>query len=334
MKKSFTTLAILLLVIVLCLNSCNVLNVFDVHTVTLTGNRDQLSQPLAPFYKVGEVVQIKLHKVICAGVYVYLNNERLSSSGYDEKYVFYEFEMPAEDVTVHLTFDPFYGREKYSFDELLYWVEYLETGVGEVPINGVSLTIDNHSDEASFIEKRFSTKAEVIDSFKAITKQPLIKVDAKETCITDTSITYTFYCANNPYKGKWVGDLNFEDNFFSHRYNETSLPQPFRFEDSNYVLPTIDDPDYVTYSFRREYKITYVKKYGDDSVSIRYDYMEAVDFVPYEGSEIDIEPCFYIDNKYGRINILNATVFELNGKYYEVVSGPWAYTYLNLDSMK
>ena len=336
MKKSFISLIIILLVTILCLSSCNIseiINKFDAYRVTVTGETEHLGQPLLPFYKAGDTVEIKVDIIIDAEISVYVNNEKLSSIGYDKDYNLYEFEIPNEDVTVHLTFDPFYGRENYTFEELLYWVKRLETGIGEVPINGVSLIINNYSDETSFIEKRYSEKQEDIDKIKAITKQPLIKVDDTDVGDTEIFLTYTFYCKDNPYTGDWVGDLEFENGFFSHLYNETSFPQSFRFENSDYVLPAIEDPDYVTYSFRREPRIIYVKKYDDDSYSERYDYMTYVEFVSYEGPELDIEPEYYFDNKCGRINLLTSTVFELNGEYYEIVSGgsSWAYNRLNLE---
>lgn len=337
MKRSFISLIILLLVFIICFNSCDISEVtsaFDVYRVTVTGETDYLGQSLLPFYKAGDTVEIKVHTIHDAEISVYVNNERLSSTGYDNDYNFFEFVMPNEDVTVYLTFDPFYGKENYTFDELLYWVENLETGIGGVPINGVSVTINNFSDETSFIEKRYSQKQQDIDSFKAITDQPLVKSDYEVLVETNCAFTYTFYCNDNPYTGDWVGDLEFADNFFSHFYNLTSYPQPFKFENPNYTLPTIENPDYVTYSFRREPRVIYVEKYNVDSFSERYDHMMYVEFVPYEGPALDIEAEFYFDTKCGRVNLLNDTVFELNGKYYEIVSGQssWAYTILNLEN--
>lgn len=337
MKKSFVSIVMLLLITVICLNSCNassLANAFDLHKVTVTGGTNHLGHPISPYYKSGEIVQLKVHKITCAGFFVYLNNNILSSSGYDEKYVFYEFEMPDEDVTIHLTFDPFYGRDKYSFDELIYWFKFLDNSIYNVSVGRVSMKINNYSDETSFIETRYSTKQVDIDNFKRISDQPLIKSSYEEMGDTDIYTTYLFYENDGTDNMRWLGELNFKDNFFSHFYNETSSPQPFRFEDPNYVLPTIEDPDYVTYSFRRENGITYVKKYEDESFSLRYDYMTDVEFVPYEGEIIDIKPVFYIDSKCGRINLLNADVFELNGEYYEVVSGSWVYSNLKLGSKK
>ena len=335
MKRIFISLITILLVAVLCLNSCDISEItsnFDVYQVTVTGETEYLGQPVLPFYKAGDIVEIKVPKICDAEISVYVNDVKLSGVEYDIDYNLFKFEMPSEDVTVHLTFDSFYGRTDFSFGELLYWVKNLETGIGGVPINGVSLTINNFADETSFIEKRYSEKQEDIDNFKAITNQPLVKADYSDLGDVDNYFTYSFYCNDNPYTGDWVGDLEFEDSFFSFLYNLTSYPQPFRFEDADYALPTIENPDYITYSFRREPRIIYVEKYNDDSFSERYDYMTYVEFVPYEGPTLDIEPEFYFDTKCGRVNLLNSTVFELNGEYYEIVSGEssWAYSKLNL----
>jgi len=331
MKKTFTSLAILLLIVVLCLTSCDissVTNMLDVYSVTVTGSTDHLGQQLLPFYKAGDTVQIKLHNITCAGLYVYLDNGTLSYVGYDDKYTYYEFEMPKEDVTVHITFDPFYGRDNYTFDELIYWIEFIDNSIYNKTVNGVSLTINDYSDETSFVETRYSVKQVDIDNFKAIFDQSLIKVDYEEVVDTDVYTTYSFYEDGDEFYRGALGDLNFRDDFFSHLYNETSSPQPFRFEDPDFVLPTIEDPDYVTYSFKRENGIIYIKKYDDESYSSRYDYMSFVAFIPYDREVPDVTPVFYIDSKCGRINLINETIFELNGEYYEVISGSWAYNYV------
>lgn len=334
MKKSVVSLITLLLVTIICLSSCDVseiANSFDVYQVTVTGSKNYLGEPLLPYYRAGDTVEIKVPKICDAEIYVYVNNEKLSGIEYDRDYNLFEFEMPNEDVTVHLTFDPFYGRENYTFDELLYWIKYLGDDV--YTINSVALVIDNFSDETSFIERRYSEKQEDIEKIKAITEQPLIKVDDSEVGDTAGFMTYNLYRNADPFMGEQFAEMNFEDNFFSHFYNMTSFPQPFRFEDPDFVLPTIDDPDYLTYSFRREPRNIYVKKYDDDSFSERYDHMTYVEFVPYEGEELNIEPRFYFDTKCGRVNLLNEKVFELNGKYYEIVSGEssWAYNKLYLE---
>ena len=339
MKKSLVSIVILLLCVILSLTSCNIssiANMLDVYTVTVTGNTSDLAEPLMPYYKAGDIVRVKAYTMNDASVHVFVNDIEVEHKPWESgmKYWIYEFVMPSENITVHITHDPFYGRENYTFDELIYWLEFIDNSIYNKTITGVSMKINDYSDEASFIETRYSTKQVDIDNFKRIADQPLIKLSYEDMGETDIYTTYTFYEGDGTDNMEWFGELDFKDSFFSHLYNETSLPQPFRFEDTGYVLPTIEDPDYVTYSFRRENRVIYVKKYGDDSFSQRYDYLSFVEFVPYEGETLDIEPVFYIDTKCGRINLLNNDVFEIKGEYYEVVSGSWAYKSLNLDSKK
>lgn len=339
MKKLLVSIVILLLCVILSLTSCNIssiANMLDVYTVTVTDNTRDLAEPLMPFYKAGDIVRVKAYTMNDASVHVFVNDREVEPKPWESgmKYWIYEFVMPSENITVHITHDPFYGRENYTFDELLYWIEFIDNSVFNKTVNGVSVRIDNYSDRTSFVETRYSAKQVDIDSFKAIFDQPLIKVGDKDIGNTGAYTTYCFYEDGELFDRGAFGELTFRDNFFSHFYNETSLPQPFRFEDIGYVLPTIEDPDYVTYSFRRENRVIYVKKYGDDSFSQRYDNLSFVEFVPYDGETINIEPVFYIDTECGRINLLNNDVFEINGEYYEVVSGSWAYKSINLDSKK
>jgi DNA helicase HerA-like ATPase len=80
--------------------------------------------------------------------------------------------------------------------------------------------------------------------------------------------------------------------------------------------------------------------YGIDReilVSKLSDYFERsnisdIEFIPYEGDTFDSNSTFYLDSRYGKINLLSSTIFELNGIYYEIVSGSeyWAYDYCRL----
>ena len=48
-----------------------------------------------------------------------------------------------------------------------------------------------------------------------------------------------------------------------------------------------------------------------------------------------MEYTFYIDSDYGRINLIDETLFEMNGVYYEIVKEAmyWAYNYCELDKL-
>lgn len=325
MKKS-VSLILLVCIISALLSGCGVLD--GIHSVTLTGATDEIEGIILPFYRAGSEVVIRTHKIFDGGLYVFVNGDEVRQEQDGSDHWVYRFTMPDEDVTVHITSDPFWGRENYTFDELLYWVKNLEEGIGGVPVNGVALTVNNYSEEASFIEKRYSEKQEDIEKIKAITNQPLVKVDHSDVGETDIFLTYTFFCKDNPYMGDQVGDLEFDNGFFSYFYNLTSYAQPFRFEDPDYALPIIEDPDYVTYSFRREPRNIYIKKYSDDSFSERYDDLTCVEFVPYEGEPIDAVAEYYLDTSHGRIDLLTPTVFEIDGRLYEIVFGEksWAYS--------
>lgn len=325
MKKS-VSLILLVCIISALLSSCGVLD--DIHSVTLTGATDEIEGIILPFYRAGSEVVIRTHKVYDGDIYVFVGDDEVRKEQDGSDHWVYRFTMPDEDVTVHITSDPFWGRENYTFDELLYWVKNLEEGIGGVPVNGVSLTVNNYADEASFIERRYSEKQEDIDKIKAIANQPLVKANDSDVGETEIFLIYTFYCNDNPYTDDRVGDMAFDNGFFSHDYNLTSFPQLFRFEDAGYTLPEIDNPDIVTYSFKNQQGIDYVKKYSDDSFSERYDDLTYVEFVPYEGEPIDAVAEYYIDTSHGRIDLLTPTVFEIDGKLYEIVFGEksWAYS--------
>ena len=92
-------------------------------------------------------------------------------------------------------------------------------------------------------------------------------------------------------------------------------------------MPTIDEPDLITYSFKYDGRSSDIKRYDDESFSIDYFSIGSVEFIPYEGEPIETNSPYYLDSGYGKINLLNSTVFELNGEYYEIISGAenWAY---------
>ena len=329
--KRFICLVLLVCMVITVFTGCE--SLFHLYRVEVTGSKNDLASPISPFCQAGKTIEIKTYSIMDASIYVFVNGEEISMSRYDSGYWYFEFVMPEENVTIHLTHDPFYGRDEYEFSELIYWAEHLKNGIGGKPISKVSVKIENYADKTAFVETRYSSKQEDIDSFIAITNQKLIKVDRDTVTDSDYRNTYTFFCEDNPYTGDWVGELIFYGEIYNHYYNETSFPQTFRFEDPDYLMPTIDDPDLVTYSFKYDGRSSDIKKYGDDAYSKAYYHIGLVEFVPYEGEEINIEPTYYLDSRYGTINLLTSTIFELNGEYYEIVSGEgyWAYNYCQLD---
>lgn len=315
MKK---ILAILLLIsIILCLLvGCN--GVGNYYGVKVTGDKDSLMQPIMPFYQSGTVVEIKAHPVTDVSLHVFVNGKEIPMSHYDSDYWGFEFVMPEENVTIHLTYDQFYGKDNYEFNDLN------SLGFMRNEVLKVSVKTTNYQEKYSFIETRYSSRQSDIDIFKAITQENLMKADNSIASNAIYGYEYAFFY-NTESQGERIDVLEFNDSFFT--WNDFSSWQAFKFEDENYVLPTIEDPDLITYSFKYDGRSSDIKRYDDESFSIDYFSIGSVEFIPYEGEPIEANSPYYLDSGYGKINLLNSTVFELNGEYYEIISGAenWAY---------
>ena len=196
-------------------------------------------------------------------------------------------------------------------------------------VDKVSIRTTNFSEKYSLIETRYSIKQEDIDNFKAIVEQKLIKANNSEASAATCGKEYSFYY-NVESQGARMDDLTFQDAFLA--WNDFSSWQAFSFEDESYVLPTIENPDLVTYSFKYDGRSSDVRKSDDSSFSIQYYQIGSVEFIPYEGEMLETDSNYYLDSGYGKINLLSPTVFELNGEYYEIISGMeyWAYNYCRL----
>lgn len=333
MRKSLT--ALLLVSLCLCfLVGCNAISVGDgngkgfrigeLYSVKVTGSKDSLMQPIMPLYRAGSVVEIKAHPATDVSLHVFVNGKEIPMSHFDSDYWGFEFVMPEESITIHLTYDQFYGREEYTFEELYPRLAYLENGVAKV-----SIKTTNHAEKYSFVETKYSFKQEDIDSLKAITDQKLVKADNGVASQATCGSEYSFYYHTASH-GEMIEVLRFNNAFFT--WNDFSSWQAFAFENKNYVLPTIADPDLVTYSFKYDGLSSDVKRYDDESFSINFFNISSVEFIPYECESIETQSPFYLNSGYGKINLLSPTVFELNGEYYEIVSGEeyWAYRYCRL----
>ena len=320
MKKLLAIL--LLLSISLCLLvSCN--GIGNYYNVKVTGDKDSLMEPIKPSYKAGTIVQIKAHPVTDTTLHVFVNGEEISMSHYDSDYWGFEFVMPEENVTIHLTYDRFYGKDEYVFDDLHY-LNFMKNEAIKV-----SMKTNNYAEKYSFIETRYSSLQSDIDNFKAIVDQRLIKADNSIASNAIYGIQYSFYY-NTESHGERIDVLKFNDTFFT--WNDFSSWQAFKFEDENYVLPTIENPDLITYSFKYDGRSSDVRKYDDESFSLQYFDIGSVEFVPYESESYPTDAKYYLDSGYGKINLLRSDIFELNGQYYQIVSGEeyWAYSYCKL----
>jgi hypothetical protein len=187
----------------------------------------------------------------------------------------------------------------------------------------------NYSEKYSFIETRYSTRQLDIDNFKAIVEQRLIKVDNEIAAELPIGREYGF-CYGREGNIHRVEALEFNGEFFA--WSDIMSWQAFRFEDENYALPTIEDPELITYSFRYDGLSSDIRSYDDESFSQEFFRIGLVEFIPYIGEAIESGSPFYLDSRYGNIKLLSPTVFELNGDLYEIISGSeyWAYGYCNL----
>ena len=330
MKKFFAMLLLISLTLT-CLVACN--GIGNYYSVTVTGTEDTLIDPIKPAYKAGTTVEIKVHPVCDASLHVFVNDEEIPTSHADSDYWSFEFVMPEESITIHLTYDRFYGRDEFSFEELCWGIKSLKDNVTKVSVRTTGTLV-----KYTLVETRYSSKQVDIDNFKAMLDQKLLKVDRSTVPQATYQNEYSFYHTGR-HVGERVETITFDDTFYA--WNDFSSWQKFKFADENYTLPTIEDPDLITYRFcdfgyKYNNRSITVRSYDDKSFSIDYAHIKAVEFVPYEGEQIETDSPFYLDSYYGKISLLNATVFEFDGKYYEIVSGAeyWAYNYCHLEDKR
>ena len=327
MKKIFAAL-LLLSTILSCFCSCNtppdqnqdqdVTPPENSYKVTVTGLTDMLIEPLESYYEAGTKVIVRTSVITEVGIHVFVNGKKTDSSYQDHEWK-HTFIMPTNDVNIYITTNEYYNRDDVAFSELVYQIDHFKN------ITKVYTKNFTYTTPYGLIETRYSYKQEEIDNLKAISAQKLTPTHIEPGSPNTKNSTYFFgsKTTSENYSFEFVDNLLCMRYFANTRY--------FKFTDSEYTLPTIENPDLITYSFRYTGD-PYIKKYGDEEVSIKYQstFFTQVEFIPYEGEEINIEPAYYIEDKqYGKIHLLTATVFEWNGEYYEIISGAehWAYKY-------
>ena len=314
-----------------CFSSCKffdeltwdrIVNSKDYYKVTLEGESYEMfmSDPLKSHYKVGETVKVDVPSFTDFALRVFVNGVEVPRSQWESNDGYYEFVMPAEDVTIFFTSDEYYGRDVYSFVELCYWIPYVS---GKLTKITVKTTNDEVKD--SFVENRYFTNPEAILSFDEILQDHvMIKADNSLARAEKQRSEINFFYDDESSDRDQRFSMKFYGEYFIRQSFSSS--QAFRFE--NFSMPSMDNPDSITYSFKRYTGINYIRKYGDESIEIAYDHSELVEFVPYDGPLTGQDATYYLeDREYGIINLISATVFELNGRYYEIVSGEkqWAY---------
>ena len=158
---------VLALVCILSLVGCNLSENTcsedeNTYRVDVTGSKSSLMNTIKSRYPAGTVVEIKAYPVTDVSLRVFVNGEEIPMSHYDSDYWGFEFVMPEENVTIHLTYDQFYGKDEYTFKDL-YPLYFLTSNVDKV-----SIRTTNFSEKYSLIETRYSIKQKDIDNFKAI----------------------------------------------------------------------------------------------------------------------------------------------------------------------
>ncbi|MBQ6883703.1 MAG: hypothetical protein IJO25_05115, partial [Clostridia bacterium] len=169
MKKLLAYL--LLIVLLLPLAGCTV-NQDEMYKVVVTGETDILINPIRARYRAGSIVKIKAHGVTDVSLHVFVDGVEVPSSEGDYNYWLFEFRMPAKDITIHLTFDEFYGKDEYTFDDLIRYTDFLN-----MTINKVAVKTSDKAERYSLAVTKYSESQEVISDFKEIFNQKLIKVD-------------------------------------------------------------------------------------------------------------------------------------------------------------
>ena len=311
--KRIASLLLIIATLLTLLSGCNVGN----YTVTVTGESMVLVEPLKSKYKAGETVDIELYKMDDAFTYAYLDGKKLGAREAENgKHWLYSFVMPEHDVTLHLTGDEFYGQDEIDFRRV-FFISILDR------VESVSITRTQVGSKDSFVEHIYSTKAEDIAAFKAMTEEKLVKLDDYSFPTPHLKEAYTF--SSDDYSD----DMILRDGHPTKSYDQGPT-YIFAFKNEAYTAPTIENPDLVTYSFAYNGNEFTLKKHGDDSFSMQYGAFDMPEFVPYDEAPTDITPEYYLDGDYGRINLLSPTLFELGGRYYEIVKNAeeWVYNYI------
>ena len=293
------------------------------YTLTVTGESFVLAEPLNKKYSAGSTVNVKVCKLDDSYTYLYLDGEKLRGIGETEdgRSRVYSFVMPEHDVVLHLTSDQFYGREEIDFSEIFHLSHSND-------VDGVSITRYRMDSHTAFVEHLYSTKPEDIAAFKAMTEMKLVRLDTESSLSSyrvREKYTFGFTLAH----GYFSDTISLYDGHPTKSYDQGPT-YVFDFKNEAYTAPTIDDPDLVTYSFadnRSEFRL---KKHGDDSFSMQYGAFYIPEFVLCDETPADITSEYYIDCDYGRINLLSPTLFELGGRYYEIVKNAedWIYNYI------
>ena len=323
MKKFL--LSIFLLLFGISLVGCNEV-LHNMYEVEVTGTTGTLMNTIPSKIKAGSKFEIKAHPITDVTLHVFINGEEVAMSHFDSDYWGYEFIMPEENITIYLTYDQFYGKDDYTFSDLYYWVDNLEN-VDKVAIYNQDYSYKN------FSEIYYLTKQSDINRMLDILKQPLKKYgltefyppqeDNIEAIEFNTTIIY--------YVGEHSYGLNFTNNMLY--WNDFSSSQIFKFKDNSDVVPNAAlEYDLKTYKFEYDGLSSDVKRISDDSFVERFFLINSIEFVEHNGGIPGVDPIYYVDSRYGKIELIDSCIFKLNDKYYKVIEeiDYWAYNYFQL----
>lgn len=298
----------------------------DMYSVEVTGLNDSLMEQIPTLIKAGSRIEIKAYNITDITLHVFINGEEVKISHFDSDYWGFEFIMPEENITIHLTYDQFYGKDDYTFNELYYWVDNLEN-VDKVAIYNKDNTYK------SFSEIYYLTNQADINRMLDILKQPLEKYDSIELDKPqyDNITPIEFRTTIIYYEGEYAYALNFANNMLY--WNDFSTSQRFKFKDDNFIVPNVAlEYESKTYKFEYDGLSSDVKRIDDDSFVERFFNINSIEFIEHDGGIPGVNPIYYIDSRYGKIELITSNIFRLNDKYYKVIVGTdyWAYNYCQL----
>ncbi|MBO4623856.1 MAG: hypothetical protein J5691_08305 [Bacilli bacterium] len=280
----------------------------------LVENEDILySYPNAGLYDDGEELVIKVHVVNDGQLYVFLNSEKLQqfeTERIDDAYVsVFKFNMPENDLIVHLTSDQFYGKDEYSFSDVLWQVRNLENN--NISIDYIKLSL---KDDNEYFNKHIYTADENdLSSILDLFKQKLTRTN--EQVDYNNMISYHLYDKNN----NVVVEVIIVDDCVL--YQDFSSSELFKLA-NNFELPIFTGD--VTYTFRvpptNNAKVKVYKENEIISNDIWFDSFSMFEFITISKSEAGEANMFYkIETPYGDIEIISYKRFFFNGEAYEIV---------------
>ena len=308
-------LAFLLLVPTGCFNNTK-------HKLTYEGleeEKDMLySYPKEGLYKAGEELVIKVHKVTDTSLHIFLNkedlrptdSERIKENDDSFSVIVFKFKMPDNDLVIHLTFDQFYGKDEYSFSDILYQVRNYEHRNYE--IDKVEMSV---KDESEYFNKHiYSSDTNSINMVLDMFKQNLTRYSGQ----VDNNNATSYFLLDK--KGYTVIQVDMVDKCVV--YQDFKSRELFKLPD-NVSLPTFDGD--VTYTFRipYEYYRTNVKVYKEGGIiseELSFGAFEMFEFKRISSSELDgMSVLFKIETPYGDIELVSPSRFYFNGEAYEIV---------------